>query len=112
MEHMKNKLFKPFGVESVTASVKNRTFNRVLAIEPYHSNHKLFFPSKNPEAGVNGLDRVYSELAYQMMQFSVDGSKSPHDDLVVSLGLHMDYIVPGGEVKKEGPPFSSAAWKI
>lgn len=105
-EHAKNKLFKAFSVTEIMASRQNRTFTRVLALQPYHERKAIKLPGKS----FNTLQKVFSDLAYQMIQFTIDGSKSPHNDLLVSLALHTEIIVRGGEVEKEGPAETSAAW--
>jgi hypothetical protein len=45
-----------------------------------------------------------------MIQFTIDGSKSPHNDLLVSLAMHTEIVVQGGETTKEEAPYSSAVW--
>ena len=105
-EESKNKQFKPFSVEEVIASVKQRTFTRVLSLQPYHERKAIHLPGKS----FNMLPQVFSELAFQMIQFTIDGSKSPNDDLLISLALHVAISIPGGDPAKEGPPPTSAAW--
>ena len=104
-EESKNKQFKPFSTEEIIASAKQRTFARVLALQPYQERGQIYLPGKN----FNTLKRVYSELAYQMIQFTIDGSKSPHDDLIISLAMHLDILHTGGSPKEEEPPETSAA---
>ena len=104
-EESKNKVFKPFSVTEITASAKNRTFARILALQPYQERGQIYLPGKD----FNTLQRTYSELGYQMIQFTINGSMSPHDDLLCSLALHLDIVTEGGEVRKAEPPPTSAA---
>lgn len=106
-EHLKKEDYSPLSFsEDLIASTKTRTFNRVLSLQPIHERGQLFFPGKN----ILSLPNTLSELAFQMMQYTIDGSKSPHDDLLVSLAYHVEISRPGGEAKKAGPPKNSAAW--
>lgn len=104
-EQQKNKLFTPFSVEEIVASSSRRTFTRVLGLQTYQERKKIYLPARN----FNALNGVYRELAFQMLQFTMDGSKSPHDDLIVSLAMHPELLVAGGDPKEEGPPPTSAA---
>lgn len=105
-EECKNKLFKPFSVEEIMASKKQRTFTRILSLQPYHERKAVYFPGK----GFNQMAKVYTDLAFQMIHFTIDGSKSPNDDLLISFAMHVELSIPGGDVEKEGPKYTSAAW--
>lgn len=104
-EHLQNSNYKQFAFrEDTISSNKQRNFNRVLALQPMHERGMIHLPGKN----FNTLRRVYSELAFQMIQFTIDGSKSPHDDLLISLAMHLDIAQKGGEAKAEEPHWTSA----
>lgn len=99
-----NSMFKSFSVEEVIASARQRTFSRVLSLQPYQERGAIRLPGTD----FNRLSRVYGELAMQMLQFTIDGSKSPHNDLLISLAMHPDIIAKGGGALKADPPKSSA----
>lgn len=104
-EERSNQFFESFGVEPLKATSKQTNRVRILALQPFHERGQFYLPGKD----FNSLSQVYSELAFQMIQYTIDGSKSPHDDLVVALGLQTEIMHSGGEAKKEGPPETSAA---
>lgn len=104
-EERKNQLFKPFSVDTFMSTVARRTHTMILALQPFQERGAIFLPGKSFEQ----LSKVFSELAFQMIQFTIDGSKSPRDDLLKSLAFHVPIIREGGEKKEEGPPPSSAA---
>ena len=102
-EERKNKNFKLFSFETFTATAKRGEgkFNRIRALQPFHERKAILFPGET----VEGLDREYSELAFQMMQFP----KAPHDDIVDSLAYHINIMRVGGEGQRSAPPPTSAA---
>lgn len=106
-EHQKNPFFKPFSTQEIIASVKNRNFNRVLALQPFHERKAILFPNSVSD-DINTLSGAFSELAFQMLQFTIDGSKSPHDDLIISLAYHTEIVRPGGMAQGVEPDYSSA----
>lgn len=106
-EHRVNPNWKPFSFkEDLIASAKQRTFTRVLSLQPIHERGQLFFPGTS----LNTLSPTMSELAFQMVQFTIDGAKSPHDDLIVSLAYHVELSVAGGQATPMRPPKNSVAW--
>lgn len=108
-EEGKNPEWKPLSFsENIVSTASTRTFTRVLALQPLVEQGKLFFPGKN----INTLPKAVGELAYQMSQFTMDGAKSPHDDLLIALSFQVEIMRPGGRstLKDGGPPTTSAAW--
>lgn len=106
-EHIGKPGFKQFGFsEDLVTSVAQKSWTRVLSLQPVHERGQLYFPGKS----VNTLPKPYSDLADQMMQFTVDGSKSAHDDLLMSLSFHLSIILPGGEAETGYIPENSVAW--
>jgi predicted phage terminase large subunit-like protein len=105
-EYDGNANFKHFSIEPITASSSRRTFSKILGLQPYHERKQIYLPGKD----FYSLSKVYSELAYRMIQFTIDGSKSPHDDLLCALSMQLDIISAGGEAKVKEPPETSAAW--
>lgn len=106
--HLGNTLYKQFALkENIITSVKNQTFTKVLGLQPMHERGMLFFPGKD---FYNLASPAITELAYQMMQFTVDGCKAAHDDLIVSLAFHMEIASAGGEAQKDRAPVTSARW--
>ena len=110
-DHRKNANYKPFSFhEDIISTSKARNFNRVLSLQPYHERGDLFFPNHSENPSLNTLNSVYAELAHQMLQFTIDGSKSPHDDLLISLSQHIGIIAQGKSSADKEPPVTSAAW--
>jgi len=110
-EHLVNHNYKKFYFsEDLIASSKQQNRNRVLALQPYHERGQIYLPNSSPEKGMNTLTKNYSDLAYQMVQYTVDGSKSPHDDLLLSLSFHLEIKRKGGSPKEEGPLPTSAVY--
>ena len=106
-EHTGNPLYKQFSFkEDIIATSKQRTFTRVLSLQPIHERGQLYFPGKS----INALGSTLGELVFQMLQFTVDGAKSPHDDLLVSLAFHVEMSVPGGDPIANQPSRWSVAY--
>src|SRR3990167_7774417 len=105
-EESKNASFKNFSVEEITSTMAARNHTRILSLQPYHERGDLYFPGEN----INSLDKNIDEIVHQMTSFTIDGSKSPHDDLLVSLSFHVEFIRHGGAVIEEKFPPTSAAW--
>jgi len=102
-----NAEWHPFSFsENIYANSAHRTFNKVLGLQNKVENKQLFLPG----TGLTGMEKVYRELVYQMTSFTVDGSKSPHDDLLVSLSFHMLISRTGGRPTEKGAPEGSAVW--
>ena len=104
-EHKLNpERFRLFGVHEFEASSRrgqNKT-NRIMALQPYHERRAIKFPGEKFEL----LEGVFSDLAWQMIQFP----NSAHDDIVDSLAYHLSLIRKGGLVKKSELPINSPAW--
>lgn len=106
-EHKGNSMYKDFGFsEGIHASIANRNFNRCLALQAVQEQKRLFLPGEN----FTDLSEVMSELAHQMISFTVSGSKSQRDDLIISLSFHVDIMKLGGRAQEAPPPTNSAAW--
>jgi len=106
-EHLKNKNYQQFSFkEDIVATSKDTNRARVLRLQPKHEAGQIRLP--NTSDSFNTLGKVYSELGYQMLQFTIDGSKSPHDDLVKCLSFHMELIAKGGTVSPEEPHWTTA----
>ncbi len=103
LEHRENPdKFKLFGVSEFTASSKESKFNRIRALQPYHERKALKFPGEKFEL----LKGVFSELAWQMIQFP----NASHDDICDSLAQHLPLIRKGGLAKKAEPKINTPAW--
>src|SRR3990167_8139618 len=104
-EHKLNpERFRLFGVHEFEASSRrgqNKT-NRIMALQPYHERRAIKFPGEKFEL----LEGVFSDLAWQMIQFP----NSAHDDILDSLAYHLPLIRKGGLVKKSELPINSPAW--
>lgn len=108
-EHSENPdYFRLFGVHEFEASSRRGAgkHNRIMALQPFHERRAIKFPGEKFEL----LQGVFSELAWQMVQYTHDGAKSPHDDAIDSLAYHIPLIRKGGLVKKAGLPINSPAW--
>ena len=108
-EHRENpENFKLFGIHEFEASSKKGQgkHSRIMALEPYHERKAIKFPGEKFEL----LEGVFSELGWQMVQYTHDGAKSPRDDIIDSLAYHVNLIRKGGLVKKADLPRNSPAW--
>jgi len=107
-EHIKNRNYQQFNFrEDILATNKDTNRARVLRLQPKQEAGQVYLP--NIKGGsINTLKKVYAELAYQMLRFTIDGSKSPHDDLVKCLSFHVELIAKGGVVAKEKPDWTTA----
>ena len=100
--------FRLFGVHEFEASSRRGTgkHTRIMALQPFHERRAIKFPGERFEL----LEKGFSELGWQMVQYTHDGAKSPHDDAIDSLAYHITLIRKGGLVKKDELPRNSAAW--
>ncbi len=108
-EHRSNSdKFKLFGVTEFEASSRRGTGKhaRIMSLQPYHQRKAIKFPGEKFELLKGG----FSELSWQMIQYTHDGAKSPHDDALDALAYHIPLIRKGGLVKKSGVPYMSPAW--
>jgi predicted phage terminase large subunit-like protein len=105
-EEAKNSNFKNFSVEEITSTMAARNHTRILSLQPFHERGDLYFPGEN----INKVENNIEQLIHQMTSFTIDGSKSPHDDLLVSLSFHVEFIRQGGSIIEEKFPKTSAAW--
>ena len=100
--------FRLFGVHEFEASSRKGQgkHSRIMALQPYHERRAIKFPGEKFEL----LEGAFSELGWQMVQYTHDGAKSPHDDILDSLAYHLPLIRQGGLVKKAELPRNSPAW--
>lgn len=100
--------FTLFGVHEFEASSKKGAgkHSRIMSLQPFHERGAIRFPGEKFEL----LDKSFSTLAWQMVQYTHDGAKSPHDDAIDSLAYHIPLIRKGGVVKKADVPRFSPAW--
>ena len=100
--------FKLFGVHEFEASSRRGTgkHSRIMALQPFHERGSIKFPGEKLEL----LEGVFSELSWQMLQYTHDGAKSPHDDLIDALAYQAPLVRAGGLVKKSDLPRYSPAW--
>ncbi len=107
--HQGKKGWKTFGFfEDIIASAKTKNSSRVLALQPLHEARNIYLPC-NGAMGFNNLSTAYSELAYQMIRYSITQLKcmAPHDDLLMSLAFHAEIRHRGGEAMVgDAPPTS------
>ena len=79
-EHRNNgQDFKLFGVHEFEASSRRGSGKhaRIMSLQPFHERRAIKFPGEKFEL----LEGAFCELSWQMVQYTHDGSKSPHDDL-------------------------------
>jgi predicted phage terminase large subunit-like protein len=106
--HTSNSHYKQFSLkESIVTSKTNQTFTKVLGLQPLHERGSLLLPGKD---FYTLISPAITELAYQMMQYTTDGCKAAHDDLIVSLAFHLEIASVGGVAEKEKAPYTSAKW--
>ena len=101
------KNFPMFGIHEFDSSSRagRSKFTRIMALQPYHEGHKIFFPGDRLEL----LKTGFSDLAHQMLQFTPTHMPEPND-LLDSLSDHITLVRHGGVVKEKEPPRNSAAW--
>jgi predicted phage terminase large subunit-like protein len=102
-ERLKNPNFRFFHIEEfVGSSLPNKEL-RIRGLQPYHERGALRFPGTS----LDTLKGVWSELAFQLIQFP----KSAKDDIADALAAACSLHRAGSEtlIKKEFPP-TSAAW--
>ena len=106
-DHVANKEYHQFSFrEDILATNKDTNRARVLRLQPKHEAGQVYLP--NTTESFNTLGKVYAELGYQMIQFTIDGPKSPHDDLVKCLSFHVELIAKGGCVTPDEPHWTTA----
>lgn len=103
-EERQNDKFRLFGIQEFEPSGRRGEGknNRIMALQPYHERGALKFPGERLEL----LQKPFSDLAYQMIQFP----HSAHDDILDSLAYHLPLIRQGGVVKKANLPKFTPAW--
>ena len=79
---------------------------RILALEPIHERGMMYFRGNN----LDNLPGIYSDLAEQMLQYTYDGGKSKHDDLVDALSFQVKLMRAGYKAEDTGPEKGSLAW--
>lgn len=108
-KHLSNKHYKPFHIaEDIVSSKTQLNFHRVMSLQPIQQSHRLFLPGRN----IHTLNKTFDELVYQMLQFTGNGSKSPHNDLLVSLAFHVDLMHRGGEPEEKPLETNTPAWHL
>jgi predicted phage terminase large subunit-like protein len=105
-ERKENSSCNVFGIREIKQTRGNSKHIRILALQPHHERRALKFPGTE----FNLLKGAYSELGYQMCQYTINGAMSPHDDLIDSLAMHLDLVNRGGVVKKAEPAQFTPAW--
>ena len=100
--------FIMFGIHEFEASSRKGSGKhaRIMSLQPFHERGAIKFPGEKFEL----LTGSFSELGWQMVQYTHDGAKSPHDDALDSLAYHVPLIRKGGIVKKAELPYLSPAW--
>jgi predicted phage terminase large subunit-like protein len=100
--------FSLFGVTEFEASSKRGSGKhaRIMSLQPLHERRAIKFPGEKFEL----LEGAFSELSWQMVQYTHDGAKSPHDDAIDALAYQVQLIRRGGMVKKAQLPVNSPAW--
>lgn len=100
----RNNKFKPFSIEAFRASARHGEGKhaRILSLQPYHERGDLLFPGDKVES----LKGSFSELAYQMLQYTQE-HRPIHDDLLDSLAYHIKLIQRGDGAPIEQYPENS-----
>lgn len=95
--------WRPFSIVEFQGVTQGNKEQRIQGLQPWHEQGHLRFPGTSVET----LSGVWSQLAYQMLQFP----RSAKDDLVDSLAYHLQLVQrgPTSEVKPDYP-VTSAAW--
>lgn len=103
-----NSSFQDFSIELFTSTCKKGEgkHSRILSLEPIHERGEIFLRGKN----IDSLTGVYSELATQMLQYTYDGGKSPHDDLLDALAFQVKLMRSGGKAEVVRYEKNSLAW--
>jgi len=95
--------WRPFSLVEFVGKSQGNKESRILGLQPYHERGDLRFPGTKLEL----LTGVWSQLAYQMLQFPT----SPKDDLLDSLAYHLQLKHAGFERPQSVEyPITSAAW--
>ena len=95
--------FRPFSLVEFQGVTQGNKEQRIQGLQPWHEQGLLKFPGTSVET----LQGVWSQLAYQMLQFP----RAAHDDLVDALAYHLQLVRRGTEsTPKVTHPVTSAAW--
>lgn len=102
-ESRKDPRWQPFTITGFTGVTQGNKEQRIQGLQPWHEQGLLKFPGERLEL----LSGVWSQLAFQMLQFP----HSQKDDLLDSLAYHLQLTRPGTERPVVTTlPYSSAAW--
>ena len=97
--------WQPFSIIEFTGITQGNKEQRIQGLQPWHERGLLKFPGTKLEL----LSGVWSQLAYQMLQFP----HSQKDDLVDSLAYHLQLKQAGSvHLPVEAIPYGSAAWAV
>ena len=95
--------FAPFSIIEFVGVTQGNKEQRIQGLQPWHEQGLLRLPGEKLEL----LQGVYSQLAFQMLQFP----RSPKDDLLDSLAYHLQLKQAGTiHVAPTEIPEGSAAW--
>lgn len=108
-----NREWTPFSMEVFQATAKRgeSKHSRIMALQPYHERGSIFFPCESDNPKVELLRGAYSELAMQMVQYTVN-HRPQHDDALDALAYQINLIRPGGKSLKKDLPVNSIAYII
>ena len=108
-KHALNKNYTDFSVETFRASIKKGEgkHQRILSLQPLHQRGVLRFRGKN----LDSLPKDYADLADQMLKYTYDGPKTPHDDIIDALSYQVKLIRNGSVMADEEAPENSLAWE-
>lgn len=97
--------FQPFSIIEFQGVTQGNKEQRIQGLQPWHEQGLLKLPGEKLEL----LQDVYSQLAFQMLQFP----RSPKDDLLDSLAYHLQLKQAGSvQVAPHDLPHGSAAWAM
>lgn len=103
MECRRDSRWQPFSIIEFQGLTQGNKEQRIQGLQPWHERGLIRFPGERLET----LTGVWSQLAYQMMEFP----HSQKDDVLDSLAYHLQLKQPGTTPQpKPEYPYTSAAW--
>ena len=104
-ELRKHPTYRPFSIVEFQGVTQGNKEQRIQGLQPWHEQGLLRFPGERLES----LSGVWSQLAYQMLQFP----HSQKDDVLDSLAYHLQLKQPGTlHPTVRTIPYGSAAWAM
>lgn len=101
-EERKNHLWKPFSLEVFQATARRgeSKHTRIMSLQPYHERGSIIFPCDSDNPSFECLRGALSELATQMVQYTIN-HRPDHDDALDALAYQIQLIRPGGTIDRQ-----------